>query len=55
MVEKASFKTVEVLVNGKTEEIKMEQGVSFENKGSIYTLDENLKFDVIVAVLRYGK
>ena len=43
MVEKASLKTVVVSVNGKKEEIKLEQGVSFENKGSIYTLDENLK------------
>ena len=42
MVEKASFKTVEVLVNGKTEEIKMEQGTSFENKSSIYKVDEDL-------------
>lgn len=43
MVEKATLKTVKVSVNGKTEEIKVEQGVSFENKGSIYTLDENSK------------
>ena len=42
MVEKASLKTVNVFVNGKTKEIKMEQGISFEDNSSIYKVDEDL-------------
>lgn len=42
------FVKVQVMVNGKKQEIQMEKGTSFENNGGIYTVDENgqlKKFD----------
>ena len=44
----AEFANVNIKVAGKTQQIKMEKGVVFENKGGKYTIDANgqlMKFD----------
>ena len=46
----ADFIDVNVKIGGKTQTIKMEKGVTFENKGGIYAIDDNgqlKKFDKI--------